>query len=143
MKFKKQRKQSLWLKRAARFCAVLFVFYVIADVTVLEAFCGNPSLGIASYHQVVETGSKNSAQAVRTVFVQSTTDNSRSSQEKDDQNFPLDGDDCLCFCSYPVPAYHSLVSPLPAFEEQLHTFILRERQSDSHPSPHFRPPRRA
>jgi hypothetical protein len=121
---------------------VFMFFYLCADVSVLEYFCGNTSLGIASYREVVEV-SPQPAKTSETVLAKITIDASRSSKHDQETNIPFDGDDCFCCSSHATISYNNLiVSLLPIIQRQQRDPIFSNPQnhSDGHLPLSYRPP---
>lgn len=132
-----------WRRFVWRGAAVLMFFYLCADVTVLEYFCGNPSLGISSYREVVEINPP-PVKASRTTSAQDTIDVSRSSEGDRETNIPLDGDDCFCCSSHATISYnYSIVSLVSVNigQQRESVFSNQQNHSDRHLPPSFRPPR--
>ncbi len=134
-----------WRQFAWRGLTVLMFFYLCADVTVLEYFCGNPSLGIASYRQIVEINPQ-PAKASETSAARDAVDVSSSSKHgQEESDIPIDGDDCFCCSSHAVVAYNYLTVPLSPIVQQHYAPNFSNRQSHSnwHLPPSYRPPRTA
>jgi len=118
-------------------------FYLCADVTVLEYFCGNLSLGIPSYRQVVDANPQ-SKHISKTIFTQKTIDAEPSSKNDRETNIPFDADDCFCCSSHSTISYNYLVvSLIPVVIRQQRKAVFSNPQdhSDWHLPPSFRPPR--
>lgn len=142
---KRKPENSLRISRHLiwRAMTVLMFFYLCADVTVLEYFCGNPSLGIASYREVVEIKSPPAEKLSQTSFAQNRITDSRSSKQDGESEIPIDGDDCFCCSSHAIVSYTSLiVTPKLVFSRpQAPNFSRRQNSSEWHFPPFFRPPR--
>jgi hypothetical protein len=122
---------------------VLMFFYLCADVTVLEYFCGNPSLGIPSYSQVIEVKSQ-PIEASSTSSTQGNFNVSRSSKDDRETDIPLDGDDCFCCSSHATISYNYLIiSLIPVISRRQRETVFSNPQdhSDWHLPPSYRPPR--
>ena len=87
---------------------MLMFFYLCADVTVLEYFCGNPSLGIPSYRQVVDANPQ-SEHVSKTIFTQKTIAADPSSKDERDTEIPFDADDCFCCSSHATINYDFII----------------------------------
>lgn len=127
-----------------RSLTVLMFFYLCADVSVLEYFCGNPSLAIASYRQVVKTN----PQPIKSSEIDltwNTIDYSHSSKHNHEPEIPFDGDDCFCCSSHAVITYDYLIVSLLPVVHQHYAPVFSNRQSLSnrHLLPFYRPPRLA
>lgn len=131
-------------KRLSVLVAVLLVLYAFADVTVLQAYCGNETVGIppASKIAAVERS------AARHKAAQTTAGASMSKQQPqpgDDQNSDAPGgdDECFCCCPHVVTASFNFV-PLSAATvvyHQSYSSFPKFLHSDSHLGSCFRPPR--
>lgn len=109
MNGKHKNPSSFWRHFIWRGLTVLMFFYLCADVSVLEYFCGNPSLGIVSYRQIVEFNPP-SAEASKTSAAQNTVDDLGSSKHNEEESdIPFDGDDCFCCSSHAVITYNYLI----------------------------------
>ncbi len=140
-----KQKNSTFSRRRVfwRVLTVFMFFYLCADVSVLEYFCGNPSLGITSYRQVVKVNSP-PVKTSEMDFAQSNIDTSRSSRHDQETDIPFDGDDCFCCSSHATVSYSYLVvSLLPAIHQQQRDpdFSNPHNHSDGHLPPSYRPPR--
>lgn len=139
---KKNQKNTAfsWRRFIWRGMAVLMFFYLCADVTVLEYFCGNPSLGIVSYGQTVDIKPSpvNAAEMA-------SVDVSHSSKDDRETEIPLDGDDCFCCSSHATISYNYLIVsliPVVGQQQQRETlFSNPQDHSDWHLPPSYRPPR--
>ncbi len=143
VKGKHKNPLSVWRHFIWRGLTVLMFFYLCADVSVLEYFCGNPSLGIVSYRQIVEIDPP-SAEASKTSAAQNTVDDLRSSKhDREESDIPFDGDDCFCCSSHAVITYNYLiVSLIPvAHQHYAPNFSNGRSHSDWHLPPFYRPPR--
>lgn len=132
-----------WRRLIWRGLTVLMFFYLCADVSILEYFCGNPSLGIVSYRQIVEV-SPQSVKASEATPTQNTIDASNSSKHnQEESDFPIDGDDCFCCSSHAVITYNYLIVPLSPVIHRHYAPNFSNRQSHSnwHLPPFYRPPR--
>lgn len=130
------RRHFIW-----RVLTVLMFFYVCADVSVLEYFCGNVSLGIASYRQIVKTDSPPAKTFERT-SARKTIDFSPFSKNDRETEIPFDGDDCFCCSSHAIGSCSYLVvSFVPVSRQQREpVFFQRQSHSDWHLPPFYRPP---
>lgn len=83
------------VKRFATQCvAVLFVMYALADISVLQAYCGNESVGIPPSHHLAKStadseSSKSSVKEDQSYFNHCT---------EGEQDSPEDCNDDCCFC---------------------------------------------
>lgn len=110
--------------RIVSLVAFLFVIYAIADVSVLQAYCGNEALGIPPAHHIAEKADDVSAAEHDTYFVSADHHNGQSEDEHeyDHQH------ECFCWHQTVVSSYfltkrevtqHS-GSRLPAFQSSGH-----------------------
>lgn len=141
-------KQFLYSIRLPRFRAVaafLLLFYVLADVTVIEYFSGNAALGISAYNKVVALnstaplveGNTNSVQSSTNEFYLTGTHKSELSSDEDD---------CFLCCTHILLGYNGINAAFAAVlsviaQKSSAFFPRRQRHSESHPSPFYRPPR--
>ena len=140
----KQKNSIFSLRRVFwRVLTVFMFFYLCADVSVLEYFCGNPSLGIASYRQVIEVNSP-PAKTSDKVIAENTINATHPSKHDEETDIPIDGDDCFCCSSHATFSYSYLVvSLLPVTSRQQRDpdFSNPQNHSDGHLPPSYRPPR--
>lgn len=130
-------------RRVSRLLTFLLFFYLLANVSVLEYFCGNPELGIVSYRQAV-TIEKLPTENEKTVFVTFSADDYNSSHQDQKPDIPLDGDDSFCCSSHATISYNYLVvSLMPVIHQQQSSPVFSNSQnhSDWHLPPSYRPPR--
>lgn len=141
----KQFLYSICLPRLRAAAAFLLLFYVLADVTVIEYFSGNAALGIPSYNKVVALDST-ASEFAGIKSVQSSPDESRLPGSQKSGSSSDDEDDCFLCCAHMLLGYSGLnVSTAPALpviaQKSTAFFSRRQRHSDSHPPPFYRPPR--
>ncbi|MGI8494031.1 MAG: hypothetical protein ACR2L1_01800 [Pyrinomonadaceae bacterium] len=132
------RRRVLW-----RVLTVFMFFYLCADVSVLEYFCGNPSLGTASYRQVIEIN-RQPVKTSETIVVRNSIDAAPSSKHDEDTDIPIDGDDCFCCSSHATVSYSYLVVlllPVISPQQRDPDFSSPQNHSDGHLPPSYRPPR--
>lgn len=143
----KQFLYSIRLPRVRAVAAFLLLFYVLADVTVIEYLSGNAALGIPAYNKVVALdstapplveGNTNSVQTSPNEFYLTGTHKSESAS---------DDDNCFLCCTHILLGYNGInaaaaAASLPVVAQKNSAFFPhRQRHSDSHPSPFYRPPR--
>ncbi len=129
---------KLNLKRLfVRGVALLFVIYALADVSVLQAFCGNESVGIPPAHHFAKSNnnsaeSENSNEDSQNNFQQS------HDQEDSEQNC---GDDC-CFCNSHVVISSFAVESnvMKVTETKTQSISYENKHSNSERDNLFRPP---
>ncbi len=144
LKVKSKRENSAFSRRHFfwRVLTIILFVYLCADLSVLEYFCGNPSLGIASYRQIVEIKLQ-PTELSETAFAQNTIDASQLPDRDREPNIPLDGDDCFCCSSHALIGGANLIVSLSPVVPQHHdpVFSNRQNHSDWHLPPFYRPPR--
>lgn len=132
-----------WRRFLRRVLTVLLFFYLCADVSVLEYFGGNVSLGIASFREVIEVNPQ-PAKTSQAVLAQKTIDASRSSKRDRESEIPFDGDDCFCCSSHAAISYNYLIVslvPITHRQQRKLIFFNSQNHSDWHLPPFYRPPR--
>lgn len=130
-------------RRLVSLVALLFVVYALADVTVLQAYCGNEAVGILPAHHLSKT--------VRSPAKSSATDSTQIRPESDEESRPgsdptqdCDDDTCFCCCSHVVTGYFAVPSCKPTSRLELsQSDTYAGRYSNSSLTQLFRPPRTA
>jgi hypothetical protein len=128
--FKTKHKSNV--KRIIIRCvALLFVIYALADVSILQAYCGNESVGIPPAHYFSKE--KNDS-------AEDVTDNFQQPHEQEDSEQDC-GDDC-CFCSSHVVinSYNVESSLIKLTIIAPKTISYENRHSNSELRNLFRPP---
>ncbi len=135
MKQIKQKHKSHFKRTIIQCVALLFVIYAFADITVLQAYCGNETIGIPPAHHL-------SAQN-KEVDKAASVDNPNYRQSNQESNQDCDDDCCFCCSSHITLGYF-------AFQPRTATFVKNNSQpSISFENKHsysalnslFRPPR--
>ena len=105
MKFLKQ-KHKLNFKRLAIQCvALLFVIYALADITVLQVYCGNEAVGIPPSHHLA----KNRQDAAEKLHqTQAKQNNLHQSNDQDNSQQNCDDDCCFCCSSHVTISYFAV-----------------------------------
>ena len=122
---------------------LMMFLYVCADVSIFEYFEGNQSLGIISYREVVKldqpvTGAGTSLAKTLPGLVQFAPHNERTTTLFDDT------DDFCCSVHAMVSGNKVIVSFIPIFNRIGEAnFLHRNKDSDWHLPPDYRPPRLA
>lgn len=144
MKDKQETSAISWHHFFWRVLTIVLFVYLCVDVSVLEYFCGNPSLGIISYRQIIEI-KQQPTELSEAAFVQNSVDDSRLPDRDREPNIPLDGDDCFCCGSHTLIGGAILIDSLSAVAAQHHEPVFSNRQdhSDWHLPPFYHPPRTA
>lgn len=143
----KQLLYSLWLPRFRAVAAFLLLFYVLADVTVVEYFSGNAALGIPSYNAVVVSDSTAPLAESRADSIQSRPNEFYLKGIYKSES-STDEDDCFLCCTHIILGYNSIyaviAAPLSLIAQKTSAvFYYRQKRSDSHLPPFYRPPRLA
>lgn len=140
----KQKSQSDWKRVASRLLALLFVIYAFADISVLQAYCGNEAVGIPPYAQQIQNNHRNQ-ETVNSVSVRTVSDASQSSHEDDAPNLPTGDEECFCCCPHTLLGLNLRESVrqtiLSVKPQSTANFSLKHLRSDNHLTELFRPPR--
>ncbi len=143
MKFPKLN-YKLKIKRVLIQCvALLFVVYALADITVLEAYCGNESVGIPPSHHLVAKQTDNPdenkhSQATDQNYIQQSDQQEGSQQTCDD-------DCCFCCSSHVVVSSFFIKSNIIKISgrNNAQSVHYKNKYSNSDLKNLFRPPRNA
>lgn len=143
----KQFLYSIRLPRLRAVAAFLLLFYVLADVSVIEYLSGNAALGIPSYNKVVDSDSTAPLAESRADSVQSRPNEFYLKGIYKSES-STDEDDCFLCCTHIILGYDSILAviaaPLPLTARKTSAvFYYRQKHSDSHLPPFYRPPRLA
>lgn len=136
----KDKKFTLtWKRRATRILAVFFVLYALADVTALQAYCGNEMVGIPPAHHSVES-TNNSIQSEQETCTESKKADCQQSPDNQDYDHHHE-----CFCWHQVIVgfflfNSTLFTELP---KTLSPVFYENKYSNSDLSGFFRPPQTA
>lgn len=132
---------SVWKRRAIKFLAAFFVLYAMLDISVLQAYCGNETLGIPPYAAQLRLNSEMSLQS--SVREKGIAGISQSPDKERSGDGPLSEDACFCCCSHTTLSVN-LLAPLakpPDTSASESNFSKKNLLPDSHPSPHYQPPK--
>ncbi len=140
MKFGTAKSRLQIKHRLTSLAALLFVIYALADVSVLQAYCGNEAVGIPPAHHI--SNSQRSTVKQNQNFASKPSESGEKSRQNDVPNQDCSCDTCFCCCSHAIPGYFVL-PPTKMMR------ISREYRQDSYLSLHansnltyfFRPPR--
>lgn len=132
-----QSKSQIKLRnRIKSLVAFLFVIYALADVSVLQAYCGNEALGIPPAHHVTEGVDPAPPPELGNYVVAAGTDQPQSpdQHESDHQH------ECFCWHQTVVVSYRfdhcNVTAKSPLQSPDLHT----SRHKDTDLDNHLRPP---
>ncbi|MBA2494761.1 MAG: hypothetical protein H0V31_08725 [Acidobacteria bacterium] len=140
----KQKGQSDWKRIISRLFALLFVVYAFADISVLQAYCGNEAVGIPHYANQIQKIRRNQ-KADNQTFVQAVFNTSQSSQQDNAPNLPTGDEECFCCCPHTLHGFNAVESVpqmiLSGKPQSTANFALKHLQSDKHLKELYRPPR--
>jgi len=131
----------VWKRRIVTLLAAFFVLYAILDISVLQAYCGNEALGIPPYAAQLRLDGERSRQS--SVREKGIAGVSQSPDEKPTNDTPISDDACFCCCSHTTLAV-KLFAPVAKRPDALPSeanFSKKNLHPDSHPSPHYQPPK--
>lgn len=134
MQTKKKNSGLIWKQRAGQLLAVLFVLYALADISVLQEYCGNENFGIPSYSQQIQA-KNNISQPVAEV--------SPSSDQNQPDN-PSGEEDCFCCCSHILLGFNFATENSPkilALKKSASNFSLKHQQTETHLPQLYQPPK--
>lgn len=136
----KQKQQFIWKRDFFRLVALFFVLYALADVTVLQAYCGNETVGIPSYAQQVRAEKRKAEVADNAQTAFKTSDSSPQEQTPD---LPDSEEDCFCCCSHTLLGFNLMKSytPILVVKESGSNFSLRHQHSSIHLRLVYQPPK--
>jgi hypothetical protein len=120
------------------------VIYAFADVTVLQAYCGNETVGIPTYGQQIKT--KNRAvdnNEMRSFSKKSLSTGSLSSHEEQIPDSPASEEDCFCCCSHMLLGFNFVrpFTPKLVVKKSFSNFSLKYLRSNSHLPLFYQPPK--
>jgi hypothetical protein len=139
MYYHRQNYKYKFRRIAIKCVALLFVMYVLADITVLQVYCGNEAIGIPPAHHLSAQNNE-----VRKVDKSVSVNDQNYSQPSNQESEQDCGDDCCFCCSSHITLGYSV------FQSGTATFVKNNRQrSISYENKHsysalnslFRPPR--
>jgi len=120
----RSKSQIRFRNRLTSLVALLFVLYAIADVSVLQAYCGNEALGIPPAHHVSESPNSTSHADQANYFISAD----HHQQQSDDEHDYDHQHECFCWHQTVVGSYFltqredafDSSSRLPAFRSSGH-----------------------
>jgi len=126
-----------------RLIALLFVIYALADVSILQAYCGNESAGIPpAHHFSQKTGSP--IKEIAGTYAENQKELREQSRQGNQSPHEWDEEACFCCCSHVVVGYFAVslaFNTHTSSDPQPDTYV--SRYSNSTLSNFFRPPRTA
>lgn len=140
----RQNPTATWKRRAAQALALLLVLYAFADMTVLQAYCGNEAVGIPSYARQLQMEKQTSRKLQDSSGEKVVTTLSELSQPEQAPDAPVSDEECFCCCSHtlhgfnPVETIRREISPETAFGSN---FSDKSLLSDSHLLLLYQPPK--
>ena len=144
MRAKDNNTGLIWKRRVARLLALFLVLYAFADMTVLQAYCGNEAVGIPSYARQLQLENQTSKKIQDPSDKKVVTTVSQSSQPEQAPDAPVSDEECFCCCSHtlhgfsPVETIKREISPATVFGSN---FSDKSLLSDSHLPLLYQPPK--
>lgn len=141
MKHNKQSRQSNWKRKTSRLVALLFVVYALADISVLQQYCGNEAVGIPSYARQMQAKNRT---VDKTADSQNVYISSHSPQEEQTPESPASDEECFCCCSHTTLGFNPIksVARVVSFAKQSEANFSEHRLiSDSHLPQLYLPPK--
>lgn len=139
MKLSGQNRHLKWKHTISRVLALFFVLYVFADITVLQAYCGNEMVGIPPYAQQIQIKQKN-----KKIDSPTIADASSPFRQEQTPDLPVSEDSCFCCCSHTTISFNSIQSVgreiLPA-KQPTSNFSENRLTSNSHLPQLYQPPK--
>lgn len=135
MQTKEKNSGLLWKQQTARILAVFLVLYALADVSVLQEYCGNENLGIPSYAQQIKA-KNNISQTVADILP--------SSNQEQTPDAPIGDEDCFCCCSHTLLGFNPTNANSPkilALKKSASNFSLKYGQTETHLPQLYQPPK--
>lgn len=129
-------------RRIVKILAVFFVLYALADISVLQQYCGNETIGIPSYAEQIRAEKRKIETAINT---QAAFINSDSFPPEQTPDSPESEDDCFCCCSHTLLGFSPMKSytPILVIQESHSNFSLRHQHSSTHLRLDYQPPKLA
>ncbi|MGI8543955.1 MAG: hypothetical protein ACR2MD_10835 [Aridibacter sp.] len=132
------------LKKATVYSVALFiVVFALAEVSILQAYCGNESIGIPPAHHTEQIkdcpDEVSQTNTVRTDSDNSFTNHNHNSEDNDDCN-----DECLGNCSHIILGYFEFLPFISKETKQVENPLFYENTiPNSESTSLFRPPQTA
>jgi hypothetical protein len=139
MKALETRYKSNFKRTIIKCVALLFVIYVFADITVLQAYCGNEAIGIPPAHHL--SAQNNESQKVDNNVSINNQNYSQPSNQESEQD--CNDDCCFCCSSHITLGYFAFEPRVTVFAKNnsLHSSFHENKHSYSALNSLFRPPR--
>ena len=132
-----QSKSQIKLRsRITSLVAFLFVIYALADVSVLQVYCGNEALGIPPAHHMTEEGDPASSTQHGNYVTSADSEQPQSPDEHDYDH----QHECFCWHQTVVVSYRFSHSKVTAKSQSQSPDIHTSRHKDTDLDNHFRPP---
>lgn len=126
-----------------RLVALLFVVYALADVTVLQAYCGNEAVGIPPANYISKSTASDANRYLAN-YVQSRDGSDEKRQNGDEPAQNCNDDACFCCCSHIIAGHFLFPSkPLTSAFVGLRHYVYAGRHANYELTNFFRPPRTA
>lgn len=140
MKGKAQREIGTRKRRVIKILAVFFVLYALADVTVLQQYCGNEMVGIPSYAEQVRAEKRRTEATDNT---QKAFINSDLFPQEQMPGSPESEDSCFCCCSHILLGFSplKLYTPILVTKESASNFSPSHQHSSTHLRLDYQPPK--
>lgn len=128
-------------RRLTSLVALLFVIYALADVSILQAYCGNEAVGIPPAHHISNSASTTKDYENRN-FASSRTDSGEKSRQNGSPNQDCTDEACFCCCSHVIPGYFVFPSTkMMCISRECRQSSYTSRHTNSNLTYFFRPPR--
>ncbi len=139
MELQRQNQPLKWKRAISRVLALFFVLYALADITVLQAYCGNEMVGIPPYAQQIQMKQK-----IKKIDSPTFADSSNSSRQEQPPDLPTSEESCFCCCSHTTIGFNSLqsvVSEILPTKQSKPNFSENRLKSNSHLPQLYQPPK--
>ena len=133
--FSQSRSQIKLTNRVTSLVAFLFVIYALADVSVLQIYCGNEALGIPPSHHVTDDVNLASYAELGNFVTVADSDRPRSPEHEYDHQH-----ECFCWHQTLVVSYRFSHSKVTAKSQSQSPDIHTSRHKATDLDIHFRPP---
>lgn len=131
----------IWKRRAIHIFAGFFLLFALADITVLQEYCGNESLGIPSY--ALQSRSEKQKSETKN-NIETAFNRLDSSPQEQMPNIP-NSEDCFCCCSHTLLGINLILSysPILVVKKSDTNFTFGHLLSSSHLQLVYQPPKLA